>query len=47
MKLTEEEEEQKKTKKFGDIDKIVGRRKFGKSFEYECTYVGKDFFILY
>lgn len=41
MALTEEEIEEKKQKKMGDIDKIIGRRKVGKTMEYECTYVGQ------
>lgn len=42
MQLTEEEvEENKKPKKFGDIEQIVGRRKAGRTMEYECTFFGQ------
>jgi len=42
MKLTEEEQEERKApKKFGDIEQIVGRRKVGRTIEYECTFFGQ------
>ena len=43
MKLSEEEEavDKSKPKKYGDIDKVVGRRKNGRSLEYECTWIGQ------
>jgi hypothetical protein len=43
MKLTEEEElERKGERKYGDIDQILGRRKNGRTMEYECTFVGQN-----
>lgn len=43
-KLTEEEvEERKGERKYGDVDQILGRRKNGRTMEYECTYVGQVF----
>jgi elongation factor 3 len=43
MKLTDEEEAADKTrqKQYGDVDKVVGRRKNGRSLEYECTWIGQ------
>ena len=42
-KLTEEEiQERKGERKYGDIDQILGRRKNGRTMEYECTYVGQN-----
>lgn len=44
MKLTEEEQEERKgPKKTGDIEQIVGRRKVGRTIEYECTWFGQGF----
>lgn len=41
-KLTEEEvEERKGERKYGDVKEIVGRRKNGRTMEYECTWVGQ------
>jgi elongation factor 3 len=42
-KLTEEEEVEEKTreKKYGEVDKVCGRRKNGRTFEYECTFIGQ------
>lgn len=28
-------------KRYGDVDQIVGRRKNGRTMEYECTYIGQ------
>ena len=44
MKLTEEEEmaDKKKIKQYGDVDKVIGRRKNGKVLEYECTWIGQS-----
>lgn len=42
-KLTEEEEVSKKgPRKYGDVDLVLGRRKFGRSVEYECTFIGQN-----
>jgi len=42
LKLTEEEvQERKGERKYGDIDQILGRRKNGRTMEYECTFVGQ------
>ena len=43
MKLTEEEEaaDKNRQKQYGDVDKVVGRRKNGKTLEYECTWIGQ------
>lgn len=42
-KLTEEEvEERKGERKYGDIDQVLGRRKNGRTMEYECTFVGQN-----
>jgi elongation factor 3 len=41
MKLTEEEEEERSDKKYGDIIEIFGRRKNGRTMEYECSFVGQ------
>jgi elongation factor 3 len=39
---TEEDRERKeKNNKFGDPDEILGRRKNGRSMEYECTWIGQ------
>jgi elongation factor 3 len=42
-KLTEEEEAEEKArpKKYGEVDKILGRRKNGRTMEYECTFIGQ------
>jgi len=41
-KLTDEEvEERKGERKYGDIDLVLGRRKNGRTMEYECTFVGQ------
>ena len=34
-------EERKAERKYGDIDMILGRRKNGRTMEYECTFVGQ------
>eukprot|EP01035_Chromulina_nebulosa_P018284 gene18284-23962_t len=42
LKLTEEEVEEKKAdKRYGAVDQIVGRRKNGRTMEYECTWIGQ------
>lgn len=42
MKLTEEEVQEKKgERRYGDVDEIVGRRKSGRTMEYECTFIGQ------
>ena len=43
-KLTEEEMEEKKhgEKKYGDVDQVLGRRKNGRTMEYECTFIGQN-----
>ena len=43
LALTEEEakEEKVKQKQYGDVDKVVGRRKNGRTLEYECTWIGQ------
>lgn len=42
-KLTDEEVlERKGERKLGDVDQIVGRRKNGRTMEYECTFVGQS-----
>ena len=42
-KLTDEEVlERKGERKMGDVDQIVGRRKNGRTMEYECTFVGQS-----
>lgn len=42
MKLTDEEvEERAENKKYGDIIEIFGRRKNGRTMEYECSFVGQ------
>lgn len=43
-KLTEEEIEEKKhgEKKYGDVDQVLGRRKNGRTMEYECTFIGQN-----
>lgn len=41
-KLTEEEvQERKGDRKYGDVDQVVGRRKNGRTMEYECTWIGQ------
>lgn len=41
-KLTEEEELELNTgKKYGDVEQVLGRRKSGRTMEYECTFVGQ------
>eukprot|EP01038_Epipyxis_sp_PR26KG_P012917 gene12917-17311_t len=43
MKLTEEEiMEKKEQPKYGDVDQILGRRKNGRTMEYECTFIGQN-----
>ena len=41
MKLDDEEIDKAKEKKFGDVDQVVGRRKNGRTMEYECTFHGQ------
>jgi elongation factor 3 len=42
-KLTDEEQEEIKTeRKYGDVDKVMGRRKNGRTMEYECTFIGQN-----
>eukprot|EP01034_Spumella_vulgaris_P022426 gene22426-28551_t len=41
LKLTEEEEAAHKVQKYGDILTIIGRRKNGRTMEYECTFQGQ------
>ena len=42
LRITEEEVKQRKDElKYGDVDKIIGRRKVGKTMEYECTFIGQ------
>jgi len=43
-KLTDEEIAEKKSgiRKYGDIDEVLGRRKNGRTMEYECTFVGQN-----
>ena len=43
LALTDEEakEEKVKQKQYGDVDKVVGRRKNGRTLEYECTWIGQ------
>jgi elongation factor 3 len=42
MKLTEEEEQERKgERRYGDVDQVLGRRKNGRTMEYECTFVGQ------
>jgi len=41
-KLTEEEiQERKDERKYGDVEQILGRRKNGRTMEYECTFYGQ------
>jgi len=41
-KLTEEEKQEfKGERKYGDVVDILGRRKNGRTMEYECTFVGQ------
>lgn len=41
-KMTEEEmKESQQQKQYGDVDEILGRRKNGRTMEYECTWVGQ------
>jgi elongation factor 3 len=41
-KMTEEEEIVfTGERKYGDVEEVVGRRKFGRTMEYECTFVGQ------
>lgn len=40
MKMSEEEED-KRVKRYGDVDQCVGRRKNGRTMEYECTFIGQ------
>eukprot|EP00607_Mallomonas_marina_P007760 CAMPEP_0182417132 /NCGR_PEP_ID=MMETSP1167-20130531/1517_1 /TAXON_ID=2988 /ORGANISM="Mallomonas Sp, Strain CCMP3275" /LENGTH=600 /DNA_ID=CAMNT_0024590453 /DNA_START=85 /DNA_END=1887 /DNA_ORIENTATION=- len=42
-KLSEEEEEviKKGEKKYGDVDQVLGRRKSGRTMEYEVTWIGQ------
>ena len=41
MKLDEEEIEKKAVKRFGDVDQVLGRRKNGRTMEYECSFHGQ------
>lgn len=41
MKLSDEEEEVVAEKKLGDVDEVLGRRKNGRTMEYECTFIGQ------
>jgi elongation factor 3 len=43
MKLTEEEEVVVKSaeRKYGDVEEVLGRRKNGRTMEYECSFVGQ------
>ena len=41
-KLTEEERELQRERKYGDVDQVLGRRKNGRTMEYECTFVGQN-----
>jgi elongation factor 3 len=41
-KLTDEEKEVKKERKYGDVDEVLGRRKNGRTMEYECTFIGQN-----
>ena len=41
-KPTEEEVEERVEKKYGDIDQVLGRRKNGRTMEYECTFIGQN-----
>lgn len=38
---TELTEEEKEPKKLGAVDEVLGRRKNGRTMEYECTIVGQ------
>ena len=38
---TELTDEEKEPKKLGDVDKVLGRRKNGRTMEYECSIVGQ------
>jgi elongation factor 3 len=41
-KMTEEEEvERTGDRKYGDVDEVLGRRKFGRTMEYECSFIGQ------
>jgi elongation factor 3 len=40
MKM-DDEEENKVAKVYGDVNKVVGRRKNGRVMEYECTWIGQ------
>lgn len=43
MKMTEEETLERKAEgqRYGDVDQVVGRRKAGRTMEYECTFFGQ------
>lgn len=41
MKLTEEEIGEQKERQYGEVEQILGRRKNGRTMEYECTFVGQ------
>jgi elongation factor 3 len=41
LKLSEDEEEVVAEKKLGDVDEVLGRRKNGRTMEYECTFIGQ------
>jgi elongation factor 3 len=41
VQMTEEEVEGRKQLRYGDVDKIVGRRKNARTIEYECTFIGQ------
>lgn len=36
MKMSDEEVENKKEKRYGDVEQVLGRRKNGRTMEYEC-----------
>lgn len=40
--LTDEEVSEKKDRKYGDVDQVLGRRKNGHTMEYECTFIGQN-----
>jgi elongation factor 3 len=42
LKLSEDEEEVAVEKKPGDVDEVIGRRKNGRTMEYECTFIGQS-----
>jgi elongation factor 3 len=42
LKLSEDEEEVAVEKRPGDVDEVLGRRKNGRTMEYECTFIGQS-----